>query len=315
MPLRASLTAPLLTLTLAGLGLPAASAQGVVPGTGTLQTRALDDFEDPKWSYIPNGPKASNEQDHQRRLPAGRSANGMWIESMKRGQPDHLVRIPTPPGGLPGSQGSLLLSTLNSGIPGTTSYEPQQDDLILNMAAKIGQIPVSRSPNFTVRVWMPQWEDWSDFEGSHFGVRGALRTTTYETRKRFLFTKTVTETEPYWPGVFIQYLPRGRDKKSGPSAAWIVRGNNSGNDYAGPEIKEPGWWTVGMSYTPDGRCHYYLSPGVGELTIADHVGSATPYNYRAERFVTIFFNILSKNNGREWSTPFVVDDPKIYTLR
>ena len=305
----------LLTLAAAACGAPAAPAQGVVPGTGRLLTAALDDFEDPDWKWVPNGPKSSNEDDGQRRLPAGRSANNFWSESMKRGQPDHILRIPTPPGGLAGSKGSLLLCTLNSGIPGRVSYEAMQDDLILNCSQRVGQISVGRSPNFTVRVWMPEWKDWSDFKGSHFGVRGACRTTKVEQKKRFIFTKSVSTTEPYWPGMFVQYLPNGADGKSGPSAAWIVRGNNSGNDYRGPAIREPGWWTVGLSFTPDGRVHYYLSEGVDELTVADHVGSAFPYGYRCEQFVTLFFNSLSKNNGREWGTPFVVDDPKVYSLR
>ena len=293
---------------------PAANAQGSVPGRGKLLSRALDDFEDEDWKWIPNGPKSSNEDDNQRRYPAGRSANGYWAESMKRGMPDHILRIPTPPGGLAGSKGSLLICTLNSGIPGRTSYEPMQDDLILNCSQRVGQIPVGRTPSFVVRVWMPEWEDWSTYKGSHFGIRGACRTTKVEKKKRFIFTKTVTETEPYWPGFFVQYLPNGLDDKSEPCAAWIVRGNNSGNDYRGPVISKPGWWTVGMSFTPDGRCHYYLSEGVDELTVADHVGSAFPYGYQCERFVTVFFNSLSKNNGREWGTPFVVDDPKVYSL-
>lgn len=300
-------------LCVVGSAVPAASAQGVVPGRGKLLTRALDDFEDPDWKWIPNGPKSSNEDDNQRRYPAGHSANGFWAESMKRGMPDHILRIPTPPGGLPGSKGSLLICTLNSGIPGRISLEPMQDDLILNCSQRVGQIPVGRSPNFTVRVWMPEWEDWSTYNGSHFGIRGACRTTTTERKGKFLFARDVQTTEPYWPGVFIQYMPTG-GKDGGPAAAWIIRGNNQGNDYRGPAITKPGWWTVGMSFTPDGRCHYYLSEGVDELTVADHVGSAFPYGYRCEQFVTLFFNSLSKNNGREWGTPFVVDDPKVYAM-
>ena len=303
----------LLAIAAAAYLAPAASAQGVVPGTGRLLSKALDDFEDEKWEWIPNGPKSSNEDDDRRRLPAGLSNNRMWGESLKRGQPDHILRIPTPPGGLAGSKGSLLICTLNSGIPGRTSYEPMQDDLILNCSQRVGQIPVGRNPNFTVRVWMPEFKDWSDYRGSHFGVRGACRTTKVETERRFIFTKSKSVTEPYWPGFFVQYMPTGRDQRGGPEAAWIVRGNNQGNDYRGPAIKGGGWWTVGMSFTGDGRCHYYLSEGVDDLTVADHVGSAFPYGYRCERFVTLFFNSLSKNNGREWGTPFVVDDPKVYS--
>ncbi len=51
------------------------SAQ-VVPGTGTKV--AFDDFEDPTWSYEPNLPKASSEQDNQERQPGGVSSNSRW---------------------------------------------------------------------------------------------------------------------------------------------------------------------------------------------------------------------------------------------
>jgi len=51
-------------------------AQAFVPGTGQRLAQVGDDFEDPKWNYIPNEPKSSEENDKQERLPAGRAANG-----------------------------------------------------------------------------------------------------------------------------------------------------------------------------------------------------------------------------------------------
>ncbi len=72
---------------------------------------------------------------------------------------------------------------------------------------------------------------------------------------------------------------------------------------------------MGMSVTPDGMVHYYASPGVDELTEEDYITSQYPYDYRAERFRTFFYNVCSADDGRRWSTSFIVDDPKVYVLR
>ena len=32
-----------------------------------------------------------------------------------------------------------------------------------------------------------------------------------------------------------------------------------GQDFAGPHITTPGWWTLGMSFSPDGQVHYYAA--------------------------------------------------------
>src|SRR5689334_12018982 len=86
-----------------------AQAQVIVPGTGQKIEKVGDDFEDANWSYIYNLPKGSEENDKQQRLPAGHSKNGRWFEGPMRGQPDIIQRVPTPEGGIPGSQGSLLM--------------------------------------------------------------------------------------------------------------------------------------------------------------------------------------------------------------
>ena len=87
----------------------------LVPGTGTKLDKVGDDFEDPEWSWVSNAPKSSDEQDHQVRLPGGFSRNGRWAESALRGAPDIAKRVPTPAGGIPGSEGALLMRTLQSG--------------------------------------------------------------------------------------------------------------------------------------------------------------------------------------------------------
>src|SRR5947207_12170115 len=103
----------------------------VVPGTGEKVAKVGDDFEDEGWKFIFNFPKSSEEQDGELRLPDGRSKNGRWYEGNKRGCPDVIRRVPTPEGGLAGSNGALLLKTRLSGVPGEISNKMQQDDLIV----------------------------------------------------------------------------------------------------------------------------------------------------------------------------------------
>ena len=89
----------------------------------------------------------------------------------------------------------------------------------------------------------------------------------------------------------------------------------SAGDFRGRQITTTGWWTFGMSVTPDGMVHYYASPGVDDLTEDDYITSQFPYDYRCERFRTFFFNTCSADDGKRWSTAFIVDDPKVYILR
>ena len=208
----------------------------------------------------------------------------------------------------------MKIQTLNSGIPGLTSSEAQQDDLILNVGNKYGRLSVARVPNAVVRVWMPPFEEWEPRSGSHFGVRLALGTTKMTQERRFLFKRTVEEAESYWPGFFIQYT-RKADGHPEDRAMFLIRGANNGGDFPGPEITQTGWWTLGMTANPNGSVSFYAKPGVEPLTAADHLATTLPYNYRAESFSTIFFNITSANNGRTWSTPFIVDDPMVFTVR
>ena len=111
----------------------------VVPGTGTKLSNVGDDFEDENWKWIPNGAKASREQDNHG-SPAHQvySQNRRWFESPKRGMPDVIERVETPAGGIPGSKGALKLQTLNTGIPGRPSFQMEQDDFIMSCSSRIG---------------------------------------------------------------------------------------------------------------------------------------------------------------------------------
>ncbi|MCH2597585.1 MAG: hypothetical protein MKZ95_17595, partial [Pirellulales bacterium] len=81
------------------------------------------------------------------------------------------------------------------------------------------------------------------------------------------------------------------------------------------ELDQFGWWTFGMSITPDGQVHYYASPGVDPLTPEDHLTSQYPYSYRALSFRTFFFNGCNRNDRHSRSTPFVIDDPQLYLVQ
>ncbi|MEZ6132051.1 MAG: hypothetical protein R3C59_25595 [Planctomycetaceae bacterium] len=286
----------------------------IVPGTGIRQTRVGDDFEDANWQWYPNGMKASREQDEMERRPLGGSNNGRWFESPKRGMPDVVERVETPAGGLPGSTGALKLQTLNSGIPGRPSRQMEQDDFVMACSSRIGPTDISRSPNVTCRIWLPPYENWENRSGSHFGYRIDLKTTVLEDKKGFLFTRKVKEQEAYWPGFFFEFHSETDPRYAEDEAVLLIRGDNNGREIKGPKLS-PGWWTFGMSVTPDGRVHYYAREGVGELRPSDHLHSGYPYSYRAEIFATHFFNSVNLYDGKTWSTPFIIDDPALYTLR
>ncbi|MCA9076283.1 MAG: hypothetical protein KDA93_14735 [Planctomycetaceae bacterium] len=288
----------------------------VVPGTGSLLN--MDDFEDPNWAFTFNFPKSSKEEDEQIRFPLGRASNGRWFESPKRGTPDVVKRVATPAGGLEGSTGALYLRSRDTGIPGRPSYSQKQDDFILQAKP----LSISSSPNFVVRVYLPPWDQWEQRTGVSFGMRAGVQgphtTTKQVSFGKFFFkgsrTETVTEMEPIYPGMFIQYnCPKDRNYKE-DHAVIIIRAGNDGQDIVGPKIEQTGWWTFGQSHTPDSRVHYYARPGVSDLTAADLIVSTTPHSREARYFNTIFFNICSTDNGTTWSTPWIIDDPKVYHL-
>jgi hypothetical protein len=291
-----------------------ALAQVPVPGTGQRVAAVGDDFEDAAWSYIFNLPKSSDENDEQKRMPGGGSKNGRWFEGAKRGQPDVIKRVPTPEGGPAGSEGALLMVSRQTGVPGQYSHKLQQDDLIVNVSARLqGAIPVSRSPSIVVRVYLPPWEEWERRTGPSFGFRAACLTHAKKTKKTGGFfggSRTTTELETYWPGMFIQFNKGDGDKKP-DSAVLVVRGGRSGHDFLGPKITETGWWTLGMSFTPDGAVHYFAKAGIDDLTASDHISSQYPYSYRCEHLQAFFFNICSGDNG-QWSTPWIIDDAALY---
>ncbi len=123
------------------------SAQILVPGTGQKLTQVGDDFEDEKWDYVYNLPKSSEENDDRQRLPGGYATNGRWFEGAERGQPDQISRVPTPPDGIPGSEGAMLMRSKQTGVPGYYTGKFEQDDFICNVTSRLrGGIPIGAIP-------------------------------------------------------------------------------------------------------------------------------------------------------------------------
>jgi hypothetical protein len=282
---------------------PASAGTPFVPGTGEFLADCSDNFEDPLWSYTLKLPKSSSEQDENSRPPGGFSSNRLWHEGALRGTPDVVKRIPTPPGGIEGSTGSLLFATKYSGIPGRPSGKQQQDDLLLKFDRKLGRsIPMAWQPSCTVRVYLPPFEHWENRTGPSFGMRADCRG-----RK-----PPDGSTEAYWPGMFWLFRnANNRDVKQ-DFAQLTIRSGPRGNDVRSHKVYEPGWWTMGMSFTPDGQIHYYASPGVDDLTPEDYLASYFPYGDRCLSFNNFFFNVANQDNGRSWSTSWVIDDPKVF---
>ncbi|MEL7336724.1 MAG: hypothetical protein AAFN70_11045 [Planctomycetota bacterium] len=289
----------------------------VVPGTGSPIMGVADDFEDPNWKYIPRDPKSTEDIDDNQRKPTGRTTNGRWYEGIKRGHPDIVKRVATPKGGLPGSRGAMMMRSMYTGIPGRPSNTMHQDDFVANIQYRLGRkINVGEVPSVTTRVFLPPVSQWEKRSGPHFGFRLALETTAM-LEKKGLFGMTSKEAgnEVYWPGMFIEFESKARTRKEHDYAYLRIRGNRRGGDFRGPQITTTGWWTLGMSVTPDGMVHYYASPGTDDLTEEDYITSQIPYGYRAERFRTFFYNVCSADNGRDWSTSWIVDDPKLFLVR
>jgi hypothetical protein len=296
------LTTSLVTVS-AILGGQVVQGEVVVPGKSPRIDAVGDDFEVANWEYLANGPKSSRNIDQRERGPLGRSRNGRWLEGPHRGTPDLLRIIPTPRGGIEGSENSLQIMTLQSGIPERATHQPQQDDLMVQVKSRLRRsVPVSWEPSCVVRVYVPPLGKWEDRTGVSFGFRLDL----------FGSKKWNFATEQYWPGMFFVFRSETSRGVSEDSAHLLIRADEKGRDLRGPEIAGAGWWTLGMSVSSDGMCHYFAREGVGELTAADHITSQYCYGYKAKHLELFFFNIVTMDDGQTWSTPWIIDDPTFY---
>lgn len=294
----------LLFAVVATLALPVvgSAAEPFIPGTGSFLKGCSDDFEAENWSYRLNLPKSSYEQDERQRSPGGYSNNRLWHEGAKRGTPDVVKRVATPEGGIEGSTGAMMFRTRLSGVPGRISGEQQQDDLLMKFDRKLGRkIPIAWEPSCTVRVFLPPFEEWENRTGPSFGLRADCTGRTPQ-----------NEADSFWPGMFLLFRSETSRQHEEDYAQLSIRANSRGGDIRSIDIKEAGWWTFGMSFTKNGEVHYYASPGVDDLTEEDYLMSNFPYKYRCLTFNNFFFNAVNWESGKNWSTAWVIDDPKIF---
>ena len=298
---------------------PLVAQAQVVPGTGFKLTEVADDFENEAWEFTPNWPKASQNLNGDTQHPLGEVNNGRWYESAYRGAPDIVRRVPTPPGGIPGSKGSLMLKTKFPGIPNMITKQQQQDDFLCNVNGIAGSLPTAWTPSVVTRVYIPPFAEWEQRTGSQFGFRADCEgmMSKPDTSPKGFFKKgggMRRVQDAYWPGFFIQFNSKASGQYDRDSAIILIRSDELGRDLFGPTITEPGWWTLGMSFTPDGRVHYYASQGVDRLTQADFVTSQNPYGAHTDRFTTFFYNVVTMDDGKTWSTGWIVDDPEVFVL-
>src|SRR5262249_48590283 len=152
-------------------------------------------------------------------------------------------------------------------------------------------ISVSRSPSVVVRVYLPPWEHWERRYGNSFCFRAACQAYMSEMKPTGWFGSKSKQTvfDTYWPGMLIGFTPGDGAKK--PDSAFLsVRAGTNGGDMRMFDIKEPGWWTLGMSFTPDGQIHYYAHAGVKNLTEKDRIASEYPYDAHCVQMSTFFFD-------------------------
>lgn len=288
-------------LLMAALARAACGVDVVVPGTGIQITSVGDDFEDPTWYYDHRGDKSSRDLDDQPRLPGGESLNGRWYEGVKYGHPDLITRIATPPGGVPGSEGALLLRTLYSGVPGRVTNRVQQDDLVADVRYRVGQpIPTALCPSVLVRIFFPPMEEWEPRTGPHFAFRCTVA------------VEDQGELKTQWPGLFIVREEASRQRAV--PLRFRIRANRQGADYMSRPITTLGWWTLGMSLTPDGRLHYFAKPGLGALAAEHRIASDLPYGLPCRELKAFFFTVCNLDDGRQWSTACILDDPAVYYI-
>ncbi len=278
-------------------------AQPVTPGTGQYIDSVGDRFDDqPNWSFHYNLPKSSRNIDKQERGPLAVSSNGRWLEGPHRGTPDLMQIVSTPPGGLRGSDRSLLIQTQKPGVPGLISGKPQQDDIMVQVKSILGQpIPASWSPNCTVRVHLPDYDEWENRTGTSFGFRMDC----------WGKKPGASEPEQFWPGLFINFRSKTDPRIKKDSAYLTVRGDHQGRDVKGLELA-PGWWTLGLSISSNGMCHFYARRGVDDLKEEDRLASYYCYGFRAERMDLFFFNVVSMDADDSSSTPWIIDDPEFF---
>jgi hypothetical protein len=295
-----------------------ASSVNLPPGTGTRVDSFSDNFEDRNWSYTYNAPKVYNRYHNPgsgwvneipaKNAPFGQSTNNKWHEGQVRGQPDIVEQVPTPSGGIPGSQYALRLATKDCGTPNVTRGTLQQDDLLLRPGNQSVNLAKGKGVSVVTRIYVPPLSEWENRQGYHIGFRvGATG-------------EKNGKSENYWPGIWIWF----NNKAGEQSYQFVVRANEKGEDAFASDRRHTrgGWWTLGMAFNEDGSISYYASPGVDDLKASDilayragsqsAVATYKAYGLEFQDLDYVFFS-LGSNDG-QWATEFIVDDVAVYRI-
>ncbi|MGV2336392.1 MAG UNVERIFIED_CONTAM: hypothetical protein LVR18_20545 [Planctomycetaceae bacterium] len=188
----------------------------------------------------------------------------------------------------------------------------EQDDLIMSCSSRVGMISAAAVPTASLASGSPALISGKTAPAATSATALTLKPPSPKRKKSCCSPKNVKKQEDYWPGFFIEFHS-AHDGRFPKDEAWlIIRGNHLGQEIRSIQLT-PGWWTLGMSVSGDGRVHYYARPGVENLTPANLLHSGNPYSYSAEYFATHFYNVCNQNDGKTWSTPFIIDDPAIFT--
>jgi hypothetical protein len=149
---------------------------------------------------------------------------------------------------------------------------------------------------------MPAFTQWEKRTGNSFGFRAGMRATHKKEKEG------VKDYEEYWPGFFVWFNYNSWKPGNVDSAQLMLRSDHMGRDIKGPAVHEQTWYTLGMSFTPNGFVHFFAREGTDDLTAEDYIKSYNPYGFQPRTFETFFYNTVCKDDGRTWSTPWVIDD-------
>ena len=248
-------------------------------------------------------PRAATSRMNNSAARAAFRATACGTKARKRGTPDVVKRVATPPGGIEGSTGALLFATKYSGIPGTISNEQQQDDLLMMFDRRLG-----RSISMSLAA---------ELHGAR--LPAAVRTVGEAQRPVVRHAGRLPRPQagrqhrkPIGPACSCcsaTQTARASRKTSPSSRSAPARAATTS---AASRSYEPGWWTLGMSFSPDGQIHYYASHGVDDLTADDYLDVAVSRTASAAcRSTTSSSTWPTGTTAASWSTQWVIDDPKI----
>lgn len=264
-----------------------------------------DDFEDPNWEY--------DRQNHISSNRFWRGSPGLkGSDKSDRGDPEILERVTPPKDGKTGSTGALKIGT---NLPDDDN-NPTQDDLrTLSFEEKLERkLTRIDQPVFIMRIWLPSFDQ---LEKNHqFGFR--------------LEAQSNDTPNSYYPSIWLRYnhILQRKDRN------YVFRGSHfffrifylDGSnmkyceEYGGP-IKQPGWWTIAITFDENGVCYYYARPGVDALSEENKIFDDIQFNIKSGKKALLMDHVnaglisLGYQKEGNISPRFVIDDYEVWTVK